>query len=58
MTSPPAFVASAHQVCWLTLSFTNFTEPSRVTTFTPPGCFELAPMIVEVGCPAVLLPVK
>ena len=58
MTSPLAFVATAHQVCWLTLSLMNLTEPSRNVTFTPPGWFELAPMMVEVGCPAVLLPVK
>src|SRR4051812_43948193 len=26
MTSPPDLVLMAHQVCWLTLSFTNRTE--------------------------------
>src|SRR4051812_38798168 len=26
-TSPPALVATAHQVCWLTLSLMNLTEP-------------------------------
>ena len=48
MTSPPAFVARAHQVVWLTASLMKRTEPSRKPTLTPPGWFELALTSVAV----------
>src|SRR3954453_5998309 len=47
MTSPPAMVARAPQVAGLTLSLMNLTEPSQKATFTPPGGFDWAPIIVR-----------
>src|SRR4051812_40260809 len=44
-TSPPSLVAMAHQVAELMLSLTNLTDPSRKSTPTPPGWYELAVMI-------------
>ena len=38
MTSPFAFVPTAHQVCALVELFTNLTLPSANKTFTPPAC--------------------
>src|SRR4051794_6595474 len=37
MISPPALVPSAHQASWLIDSLMNLTEPSAISTFTPPG---------------------
>src|SRR3954447_14254662 len=37
MISLPAFVPSAHQVSWLIDSLMNLTEPSAISTFTPPA---------------------
>src|SRR5260370_22586854 len=46
MTSPPAAVAIAHQTSGATVCLTNFTEPSIIVRFTPPGWNALAPTIV------------
>ena len=46
MTSPLHLVARAYQVCKATLFLMNRTEPSSITTLTPPEWFELAPMTV------------
>ena len=54
MTSPPAMVATEPQVWRLVLSFMNFTEPSRKPTFTPPGWYELAPIMPRSGKSGVL----
>ena len=37
MTSPPALVPRAHQVLMLMVDLMNFTLPSAIPTFTPPG---------------------
>ena len=37
ITSLPAIVPSAHQVVWLMEFLTNWTCPSAIRTFTPPG---------------------
>src|SRR4051812_46404911 len=36
-TSPPALVPRAHQILMLMVLLTNFTLPSHIPTFTPPG---------------------
>lgn len=43
IVSPPATVPIAIQVFRSTLSETNRTVPSAISTFTPPGCRELGP---------------
>ena len=48
MFSPPSLVPIACQLCWSIVFLMNFTEPSSISTFTPPGWYELAPMIVSI----------
>src|SRR5215213_10252226 len=48
MTSPPALLASAHQVAAFTEFLMNFTDPSRKAALTPPEWYELVLTMVYV----------
>ena len=47
-TSAMALVPMAHQVCGAMESLMNFTEPSPMQTFTPPGCMLVAVIMALV----------
>src|SRR5690349_7613531 len=54
MTSPWALEPSAQMVCMLVLSLRNFTEPSHIRMFAPPGWKLLRPYMPGFSSPLAL----